>query len=181
MNRLLPFVLFLLAVLPARADTIDLRSHGTLTLFLPDGWTVNTGDYGDRAIVTIEPKGDDNAKGSITITFPQQDEFATKAKLKKRVETDGAELAARCVEGKPVGKEILVRQGFGFYCNFTDPELVGKPPQKGNFKTVSAGLIRVAPNVLVEFSIMSDGFRAPSYQDLLGAIEGMEYSAARRR
>lgn len=181
MKKLLGLFLFSCACLLADSESIDLRSHGSLTLFLPDGWNVVNAEYGDRAMVTIEPKGDVNAKCSITVTFPEHDDLSTKAKLRKRIETDSAELAARCVEGKAVAREIQVRQGFGFYCNFTDPELVGKKPQKGNYKTISGGLIRVAPDVLVEFSIMSDGFRTEAYQHLLGAIEGMEYMPARRR
>jgi hypothetical protein len=70
----------------------------------------------------------------------------------------------------------MLTSGFGFYCNFTDPHLVGKPPEPGNYKVASIGKIKLAPDTLVDVSIMADGFRDEPYQQLLGAIEGMEYS-----
>ena len=38
---------------------------------------------------------------------------------------------------------------------------------------MSAGKIRLAPDVLLDVSIMADDFRDEPYQQLLGAIEGM--------
>src|SRR4051812_16555434 len=87
MKNTFAFALLLVGgLLHAQTDTIDLRSHGSLTLYLDDNWKVNTSEFGDRAIVNIEPKDDTNATCSLTITFPEQDRFATKAKLKMQVE-----------------------------------------------------------------------------------------------
>ena len=65
--------------------------------------------------------------------------------------------------------------GYGFYCSFTDPDLRGRPPEKGNYKVMSTGKIRLAPDVLLDVSIMADDFRDEPYQQLLGAVEGMDY------
>jgi hypothetical protein len=40
---------------------------------------------------------------------------------------------------------------------------------------MSVGRIRLAPDILLEISISADGFRDAPYQQLLGAIEGMEF------
>lgn len=181
----MPKILVLLLLLSVRlvhaqSETIDLRSRGTLTFFLDGEWKVNTSEFGDRIIVAIEPTGEANATCNLTITFPEQDPFPTKAKLKQQVEIAARQMEEGSVERKAVARELETRAGFGFYCNFTDPELVGKKPQKGNYKTISVGFIRCAPDVVVEMAINSDGFRTPPYQELLGALEGMEYQSRRR-
>ena len=174
-------VLFFLTVgfLRAQSGTIDLKSHGALDIFLEERWTVSVSEF-DRVIVKIVPKDETtNADMELTITFPEQDRFAQKAKLRSQVELNGRRFELGSVEGKSIARELNSSAGGGYYCNFTDPELVGKPPQKGNFKTISIGMIRVAPDVLIEFAIQADGFRDKAYQELLGALEGMEYKPRR--
>lgn len=180
MNKLLLLLLLLsCGFLHAQTETIDLRSHGSLTLYLEDNWKVGTSEFGDRVIVNIEPKDDTNAVCNLTITFPEQDRLSTKAKLKMQVEVNSRVYEEHSVEGKSVARELNTQAGFGYYCNFTDPELIGKAPQKGNFKTISVGMVHVTAEVLVEFGINADGFRSEPYQQLLGALEGMEYKPRR--
>ena len=162
----------------AQSQKIDLGPHGRINLYLDDAWKFDVADFGDRRIVTVAPKGDANASCSLTITFPEQDRLDTKKRLSLRVEINGEPFAGQSVEGKAVAKEFSLQTGYGYYCNFTDPELVGKPPEKGNFKTISAGLIHLAPDVLIEVAISADGFTSEPYQQLLGMIEGMEFVAA---
>ncbi|MEO7412018.1 MAG: hypothetical protein ABIZ81_01560 [Opitutaceae bacterium] len=180
LKKFLSLLLLSAAVLQAQSGTIDLRSHGSLEIYLEDNWKMNTSEFGDRVIVNIEPKDEAiNANAALTITFPEQDRYSTKPKLKTQVEVIGRVYEEGSVERKSVSRELNTRAGYGFYCSYTDPELVGKPPQKGNFKGISVGLIRVAPDVLIELAISADDFRGKPYQELLGAIEGMEYKPRR--
>ena len=176
------FALFLLLTggLWAQSGTIDLGSHGKLTLYISEKWQFDTSDFGDRRLVSIKPKDDVNAECSLTITFPETDRLDTKARLKMRVEVDAAKFAEQSTEGKAIGKPFALGIGYGYRCDFTDPELVGKAPQKGNFKTISVGLIHVTADVLVEVSISADGFASAPYNELLGAIEGMEFTPPKR-
>lgn len=176
------FALFLLTVASvcAQAEKIDLGTHGKLTLYLAENWSFDTSDFGDRRIVKVTPKSSSvNAHLELTITFPETDRFDTKARLKMRVEIDAMKFAEQSVEGKARAQEFSLGSGYGYYCPFTDPDLVGKPPQPGNFKTISVGIIRLAPDVVVEVSISADGFASEPYNQLLGAIEGMEYKAGK--
>jgi len=173
---LLLFVLLGAARLGAQAQTVELGSHGKITFYLDDSWQFNTADLGGR-IVNITPKGDANAACTLTITFPEQDHYDTKSRLRMRTEVNGEPMAEQSKEGKAVAKPFELKTGFGFYCNFTDPELVGKPPQKGNYKTMTVGLIHLAPDVLIEVSISADGFSSEPYQQLLGMLEGLEFEA----
>src|SRR5688572_20544661 len=134
LKKLLGLLLLSAAVVHAQSGTIDLRSRGSLEIFIVDGWKVNTSEFGDRIILNLESLTDENANAALTITFPEQDRFSTKGKLKTQVEANGLPYEQGSVERKSVPRELNTRAGYGYYCNFTDPELVGKPPQKGNFK-----------------------------------------------
>lgn len=175
MKKLFLFLLLATSALRAQ-ETISLGSHGRLVLYLAGGWVIDESNLANRGTWTIVPKDEAvNASCAITVTYPEVDRFDTKARLKLRVEADGQGMAQGSVEGKAVAKELTLTSGYGFVCSFTDPELRGKPPQKGNFKVISIGRIRLAPDILLEISISADGFRDEPYQQLLGAIEGMEF------
>jgi hypothetical protein len=179
MKRLFALCLLFASPLWSQSETINLGSRGKLTIYLSDAWNIEVADYTDRRIVSIKPKNDANAECGLTITFPETDRFDTKARLKQRAEIDAARYADQSVEGKAIGKPFNLKTGYGFHCDFTDPELIGKAPQKGNFKTISVGLIRLTAEVLIEVAISADGFNSGPYNELLGAIEGMEYTPGR--
>ena len=179
MKKLLLLFVISAAALMAQPAVLDLGSHGQLTLYFTDGWKLNSTDMAGTVTLNVAPDGDANAACTLQITFPEQDRLDTKGRLKLRLEAECANIAQGSVEGKAVGREFALTSGFGFYCNFTDPELRGKPPEKGNYKVMSVGKIRLAPDVMVDVSISADGFKDKPYQDLLAAIEGMEFKPGR--
>jgi hypothetical protein len=164
----------LLVLLTASAASVDLRSHGRLAITASPEWKVSSENLGDRHEVTIEPRGDVNAMCRLTVVFPEKDELNTKARLRDQVLQGCQQHVENSVEKKAVAKEFSVRRGFGYYCSFTDPELVGKPPEKGNYKVMSLGLIRLAKDVYVTVTVFADGFKTEAYQQLLGAVERMD-------
>lgn len=178
MKKILALFVFTAAGLFAQSQTLDLGSHGRIDLYISDDWKFEVGDYGDRKLVTVAPKGSANASCSLTVTYPEQDRLDTPKRLALRVEINAQPIAAQSVEGKTVAKPFSLRTGYGFYCNFTDPELVGKKPEQGNFKNMTVGMIHVASDVLIEVTISADGFTSEPYQQLLGMIEGMEFTPA---
>src|SRR6188508_2244015 len=169
---------FLLAMCAfAQVETLDFGSRGKLTLYLPGDWKVASTDMAGTYTVTLTPKKESvNASCTIAVTFPDVDRYDTKNRLKVRVEADAYGMAEGSVEGKAIAKEFSLTKGYGFYCSFTDPELRGKPSQPGNYKVMSVGKIRLSPEVLVDVQMMADGFRDEPYQQLLGAVEGMEFT-----
>jgi hypothetical protein len=176
MKKLFALLLTTAASLMAQSQTLDLGSHGKITLYLADSWKFTTSDFGDRVLVTINPAGDANATCSLTVTYPEQDRLETKNRLKQRVEVNGMPMADQSVEGKAAAKEYTLKAGYGFHCDFTDPSLVGAKPKKGDYKTMSMGLIHLAPDVLIEIAISADGFNSEPYQQLLGMMEGMDFA-----
>jgi hypothetical protein len=178
------FALLLLTVVSACAqvETLDLGSRGTLTLYLLGDWKteVSTLGKGNEITLSIRPSKESvNASCTFTVSFPDVDRFDTKSKLKMRVEIDGQGFAAQSVEGRAIAREFTLTSGYGFYCNFTDAELRGQPMKPGDYKVATAGKIRLNAQVLVDVFIGAEGFREEAYQQLLGAIEGMEFKPGR--
>lgn len=181
---LLRLLLFLGGTLAAcaQSETLDLGGRGRLSLFLPGEWKIDTTQFGGQGTLTLTPaKSGVNASGTLTVTFPDVDRFDTKARLKLRVEADGHAVAESSVEGKAYAREFTLSQGYGFYCNFTDRDLRGRPSQAGNYKVMTMGRIRLAADVLVEVQLMADAFNDEAYQQMLGAVEGMEFTPGKGR
>jgi hypothetical protein len=182
MKKLFALLLVTIACASAQVETLNFGSRGKLTLYLPGDWKVASTDMAGTYTVTLTPKKESvNASATIAVTFPDVDRFDTKNRLKLRVETDAYGYAEGSVERKAIAKEFSLASGYGFYCSFTDPELRGKPSQPGNYKVMTVGKVRLSPQVLVDVHLMADGFRDEPYQQLLGAIEGMEFTPGRGR
>ena len=176
--------LFLLSSLAAMAQmqVLDFGARGKVTLFLLGEWKAATTDMAGQYTLTLSPKSEAvNASCVISVAFPEEDRFDTKARLKLRVEADCHNAAEESVERKAYAKELTVGPGYGFYCNFTDPNLRGKPSEKGNYKVTSMGKVRPHASVVLDVQILSDGFASEPHQQLLGAIEGMEFTPPRGR
>jgi hypothetical protein len=180
------FGLFLLTVSAAFAQvhTLELGGRGKITLYLLGEWKVHeTSMAGQYSLTIRHPKESVNTECKIEVSFPETDRFDTKARLKLRVEADGKHYEEQSVEGRAYAKEfgLTIPGAYGFYCSFTDPSLRGKPVKPGDFKVVSAGKIRLNAEVLVDVFIGGEAFRDEAYNQLLGAIEGMEFTPGRRR
>ncbi|MEO6245239.1 MAG: hypothetical protein ABIQ12_07360 [Opitutaceae bacterium] len=183
MKKILTLFLCLFAGAFAQEQILDLGPRGKVTLFLLGDWKPVVINMAGQYEVTFTPRKESiNASCSIKVSFPDVDRYDTKARLKLRVEADGAAYAEQSVEGKAYGREFSLGAGYGFYCNFTDANLRGnKPAPPGEFKVVTAGKIRLAPDVLLEVFFGADSFKDEAYQQLLGAIEGMEFKPGRGR
>jgi hypothetical protein len=185
MKKFLALFLFAASCACAQVYTLELGSRGTLTFYLLGDWKVSEASMAGQFSLTFQPtKESKNSQCKIEVTLPDTDRFDTKQRLKLRVEADCRQYEEESVEGKAYAKEfsLSLRGAYGYYCSFTDASLRGvKESKPGDYKVVTAGKIRIAPDVLMDVFIGADAFRDESYQQLLGAIEGMEFSAGRRR
>jgi hypothetical protein len=185
MKKLL-FALFLAFVAVgahAQEQVLNLGPRGKLTLYLLGDWKAVVIDMAGQYEVTLTPKNEAiNASCSIKVSYPDVDRFDTKARLRIRVEADCAPFLEESVEGKAYPKEFAISTGYGYYCNFTDAALRGaKKAPPGHFKVISKGTIRLTPEILVDLFIGADSFKEESYQQILGAIEGMVFTPGRGR
>lgn len=164
-----------LVVATARAETFDLRERGKLDVFVVGDFKIAGEDLGDRHEIVITPKRESvNAAARLVVNLTPADDFNSKSKLRARVLELCAPIADQNGTRKYSAEEFYSRQGFGFYCTFTDPKLVGKPPVKDDFKHATYGVVRLAPRIYVAVTLLADDLEGPDYQALLGAVEGME-------
>ncbi len=182
MRKFLAVFFLLLASASAQQQVLNLGPRGKVTMYLLGDWKPLVIDMAGQYEVTFTPRKESvNASCSFKVSYPDVDRYDTKARLKLRVEANGAPYAEQAVEGKAYAKEFAIGVGYGFYCNFTDAALRGKPAPPGEFKVISAGIIRLAPDILIEVFMGADSFKDEAYQQLLGAIEGLEFKPGRGR
>ncbi len=183
MKKLLAFFCLTAVCAWAQEQVLNFGPRGKLTLYLLGDWKAVVIDMAGQYEVTLSPRNEEiNASCSIKVTFPEVDRYDTKARLKLRVEADCAPYLSQSVEGKAYAKEFVIGTGYGYYCNFTDAALRGsKKAPPGEFKVISAGKIRLAPDILIELFFGADSFKDEAYQQILGAIEGMVFTPGRGR
>jgi hypothetical protein len=176
--RTLLVSLFTLALAAgATAGTYPLQDHSRLTLLTPAGWNESHIDMSGDLIFRFSPKNPKvNARGEFTISAGVVDEFDTKKKLSGYVADMAREMTASIDPHlrPPAVQPVNCRQGFGFLYTLVDPSLVGKASQPGNFKQITGGVIRLAPGVMVEIRITSDGDQTEGYRQLIAVVEGLE-------
>lgn len=176
MRVFLAALIFSLLAASGWAEVFNVPAHGRLELFPVGEWEIRGEDQGDLKI-QLKPKSPRaNAGGTITVTAGGLDEYPTKAKLARKVMATGQRIAetGQFVESTAPVKPFYCKQGFGYYFTLTDPNLVGKAPVPGDYKHLTMGMIRLAPGVVLEVQILSDGEKTGEFQQLLGMIEGLE-------
>lgn len=173
------FLVVLVLAFPAAigwAETFDLGEQGRLEVFPVGEWEIRGEDVGEIKIQLTPKNPQMNAACQISVSAGGPDEFPTKARLSRKVSEVAGRMAesGQFVETSPNVKAFYCKQGFGFYCTFTDPKLVGRAPVSGDFKNVSVGMIRLSAGVMIAVQILSDGEKTGEFQELQGAVEGME-------
>jgi hypothetical protein len=171
-------LLFALLLLPlgAAAETVDLGTHGTLSIDLPKGWKIATNATPDvQVAITLTPPDGVNAAGAINIMFAQKGSTAAKADVDDKVLAAGSDYVDSSVEKKKILKKFSVSgDSYGSYCVFTDASLVGKPAQKDNFKMAAIGIVWFNPDVSAAVALASDDENGPDFAAELAAINSMK-------
>ena len=177
MQKTLLFLLALACAVAARADDFDLGTHGKLTLTLPKTWKAQGRDLMGQAFdITISPVGDANAQGKLTVIYGKDDSFQDKAKVKAALQSLCEQFISGSVEQKADVKTFTLRQGYGVYASFTDKDLVGKPPVKANYKTMTPGVIYLGNKVSVATTIFADSLTGDEFKQLLAIVESIQLS-----
>lgn len=154
---LLPALLLLLC-LRASADTVDLGAHGTLAIDVPKGWKLTSAPWEQPGVaITVAPPDGANAQFMLNILYVPKGMSDLKADVDDKVLNESGMFVDMSVEKKKVLKKFpMAGDAYGSYCVFTDASLVGKPPQKDNFKKVSVGIIWFNDDVSGATSFLCD-------------------------
>jgi len=167
----------LVAGLPASSPgaTVNLGPFGELQASLAQHWTLDSELLDDGFDLTILPDaGSVNAMGHIKVFFPTGDALATINQIRAEAARMGAAVVAESVEQRVELKRFDLTQGYGAYSSFTDLRLVGQPPIPGDYKTLSTGIIRLAPGVVATVTILCDDLEGDAFRELLAAVQSLK-------
>jgi hypothetical protein len=170
MNRKRHFLLSALLLLPLClfADTVDLGTHGTLTLAVAKDWKLTSTKQDTGVDLVIAAPGGANAQLLFSVIYVPHGATALKADVDGKVVAEGGGFLAMSVEKKAVlRKYTMAGDAYGAYCVFTDASLVGKPPEKDNFKVVTVGIIWFNDAVGVSVSQVCDDEKGPEFATML--------------
>jgi hypothetical protein len=67
-------------------------------------------------------------------------------------------------------KEIKINGGLGYYTNFVDPDLVGKPVKEGSYKTATPIILSLGSKYLIKVTILCDQINGSDYQDAMTIV-----------
>ena len=177
MRKTILLVLAFVLALAARADDVDLGTHGRLTLTLPKDWhAVGRDIMGQAYDLTITPPGGPNAQLKLTLIYGKDDRLQDKAALSAAFLQTCAQFIPTSVEQKANVKNFTLRQGFGLYATFTDKDLVGQPPVRGNYKVMTSGLIYLGNRISGAVTLFTDNLTGPEFKPMLGIVESLEYN-----
>jgi hypothetical protein len=172
MKPALLFCALLLLPVLARAETIDLGTHGTLSITAPKGWKVSSKKAEETGIaVVFTPPPDVNASLILNLVFVPKGEPTSKDDVHDKVLSAADQFVDSSVEKKKVLHDFALSGGaYGAYCAFTDASLVGQAPQKDNFKVVALGIVRFNEDVSASVSLLCDDLQGPDFAAMLAAV-----------
>jgi len=100
--------------------------------------------------------------------------FAEPEFLKKLLRADSRPYVNSAGElSKAEIKELKINGGLGFYANFVDPDLVGKPVQVGSYKTATPIILSLGANYLIKATVLCDEISGPDYRDAIKVVESI--------
>jgi hypothetical protein len=174
-------ILVLLALpLLAGAATVDLGTHGTLSIDVPAGWKLSSHREEESGYaLTLTPPGDVNARCIFSVAFMEPGEPVTRDKVQEQVLNIGDQFVDASVEKKKVLKELNPKGSYGYYCVFTDASMVGKPSAKDEFKVVAVAVLRLTDDVMAAVSIAADDEKGPEFQSMLAAASSAAVAPAK--
>ena len=155
-------VCILLSVLSSQAAEFDLGTYGTLSVTVPNDWSINSKavNKSDGTPIgyafAIKPRSDANAKCLLTFAYTTNG-APNKEDIRKEVLRITEQFVSQSVEKKQNLKDFSLGTGFGSYCLFTDASLVGKKVKPGDdYKVMGSGQVQPADNVVGVVSLFAD-------------------------
>jgi hypothetical protein len=157
------------------AAELQISAAEPIVITAPDQWT-SAKEKAQTKFETyrIQPPAGRNALCLVSIFGKDKETFTDPAFLKKLLKGD-----SRPYVGSPDDlakidvKELKVSGGLGFYADFVDPDLAGKPVQKGNYKVATPIIVAVGSKYLLKFTVLSDEVGGSDHREMLKMIQNI--------
>jgi hypothetical protein len=179
MQKTLALLLLLLITSFARAGELPVSTKQPLVVVAPDQWTsgVEQPPNGFLPIETyhVLPPAGHNASCLISIVGRDKQQYTDPQLLKNLVRSGSLPYVSSPEElPKLEPKELLINGGLGFYLNFVDPDLVGKPIEAGKYKTATPITVSLGTKYLMNITILCDDLNGPDYRDMLKIVQSIK-------
>jgi hypothetical protein len=156
-----------------------------LTVKLPQGWTETasvspiTGKP-DPATFGCVPKDDSNAEVLITIIGRAKGGPANADALVRLHKQTSRQYLSSDTQTYDV-KDLPLEGGIAKYASFEDPDLKGKPVQKGEYKVATPVAILFADGTLAYATVLTDSMSDALYKQALVIVSSAKYAAPPRK
>ena len=115
----------------------------------------------------------------MTLLYVPAPEPVTKERVQDEVLSAGDQFVDSSVEKKKTLRDFNVAGAISAYCVFTDASLVGKPPEKGNFKVVAAGVVQFGDDLAIATTLLFDDEKGPVFATMLATVKSASVTRAK--
>lgn len=134
-----------------------------------------------RADLRLRPVNGTNVSLNLTFVSLPDDTLADRENLRRFHAANTKQFIAGSVEGEVRGRDFKTPHGYGVQARFTDAALVGKPPEKENYKTVTAVFLHLGERVLVIASLFCDDPQGGEYAEAMEMLRSLRVTTAQNR
>jgi hypothetical protein len=156
-------------------------------------WAYPLGDAADIAVPSGWLQGDPTEPGAPPIPFPTL-EFHPKDGRNEKVlltllpaatlhVSDRASLKGFLLRASapmlpspdfvPEMKDMEIAGAIGSYATFVDPSLVGRPPEKGNYKVATPAIVLLPGGYVVQATVFTDTISGADFDEALGLVKNL--------
>jgi len=172
----------------AGAETVRIDLGGERVVFFQpsSGWVqTDPGPVPEgpavRGNLRLRPNHDANVSLSLTFLSVPHDNLAVRENLRAFHDANNRHFIEGSVEGEVRTRDFKTPHGFGAQARFTDAALVGQPPEKENYKTVTTVTLYLGERVLVIASFFCDDPQGGEYSDAMDLLRSIRVSSDRNR
>jgi hypothetical protein len=182
---LLTLALLTVLAVTGAAEKLDLGSGKSAQVSVPDTWKkaglppTAPGLPAVGTTIRYVTKNGSNDAVLITLLSVPDDRFAESDNLQALIEESTQQFAAGSVEGKAILKEIRIAGKSGYYCTFTDANLVGQPTAPDDYKTLTSCFVYLGDEVLLTATVFSDDVSGKAYADGLRLLKSLTLHRAK--
>lgn len=169
----------LFAAVIVNGAELRVSSKEPVVVLAPDMWKATKDKPPNGAFpfetYRIEPSTNHNAVCLVSVYDKNKPEFADPEFLKKLLKGDSRPYVSSPDELSKIEiKELKIEGGLGFYANFIDPDLVGKPVVRGSYKTATPIIVRVSSKYLIKITLLCDKIDGADYRDAITVIKSLK-------
>jgi hypothetical protein len=172
----------------ARAETerVDMGGERAALFTVAAGWVkADPGpapeDPALRGNLRLRPANDANVSFSLTFLSAPHDNLADRDNLRAFHDANCRHFAGGSVEGEVRTRDFKTPHGYAVQARFTDAALVGQPPEKENYKTVTVVTLYLGERVLVIASLFCDDPQGGEYAEAMEMLRSLRLSSGQNR